>query len=696
MFEQTLAARSARWSSWRRWPRETRDTLFLLGMLGWTVLPHTTHVPLWCTGLTATLLIWRAWLTCTHQALPERWVLLLGLAVVAGLTGFTFGSLVGKDAGVTMAVALAALKTLELRARRDAFVVFLLGFFLVLTHFLYSQSPAVAAAMLISVWGLLTCLVLAHMPVGQPSLQQAAGLAGRTAAWGIPIMALLFVLFPRIGPLWGVPKAGGSAGTGLSTSMRMGSVAQIALDDAVALRIRFEGPVPAQEHLYFRGPVLSTFDGLEWRAEEPAPLTAPAGDQAGLAAQQIRSQEPVLSYEMTLVPSTLNILPLLEASPTAPQIKGYQVRPGPAMQWWLDRPVSSEVRVQAQAQVPFQQGPWRYDLNLSRYLALPIGANPRMMGWAAQLQTESRWAQAKPEALAKMLLNHIRSENYSYTLEPGEYLGYDALDAFWFDRRQGFCEHFAASFVVLMRAMGVPARVVTGYQGAEKDTSTGPKTWVVRQSSAHAWAEYWQIGKGWVRTDPTAAVAPERIQRHRALQTPRGVVADTLSRVSPALWESVQSSLAYLQTQWNQQVLSYTRGNQLNLLSKLGFKDPNWEDLAKLLIVSISSAALAGAAWAWWDRRRINPWAKQMQALRQCLTRLQVSSADQDTPRTLAKRLTDKFGVRAQALCLLLITLEKQRYSQGALQSPQNKITKAFTLATRTLLRQQSSHSQGS
>src|SRR4051794_6172003 len=206
---------------WRTLPRDSRDTLFLLGVIAWTVLPHVSHLSLWCTLLTAVMLLWRAQLAVVNGPLPTRWWLGILLLIAAGLTLWTYRSLLGKEPGVTMAVVLMALKTLELRARRDAFVVFFLGFFIVLTHFLYSQSLLVAAAMLVSVWGLLTALVLAHMPVGQPGLRQAGLLALRTAALGAPIMALLFVLFPRMGPLWGVPTDGVLM-TGLSNSMHMG------------------------------------------------------------------------------------------------------------------------------------------------------------------------------------------------------------------------------------------------------------------------------------------------------------------------------------------------------------------------------------------------------------------------------------------------------------------------------------------
>src|SRR6476469_4642826 len=251
------------WPGWHRLPREARDTLFLLAVIAWTVLPHATHLPAWSLALTALVLLWRGRLALINAALPGRWVLVAVLIAAIGLTFWSYRTLLGKEPGVTLAVALMALKTLELRARRDAFVVFFLGFFIVLTHFLYSQSLPVAVAMLISVWGLLTALVLAHMPVGQPSLRQASGLAARTALLGAPVMALLFVLFPRIGPLWGVPQAGISK-TGLSNTMRMGSMTEVARDDSIAMRIRFDGPAPAPAEMYFRGPVLTRFDGNEW------------------------------------------------------------------------------------------------------------------------------------------------------------------------------------------------------------------------------------------------------------------------------------------------------------------------------------------------------------------------------------------------------------------------------------------------
>jgi protein-glutamine gamma-glutamyltransferase len=663
------------WPGWSRLPRDGRDTLFLLGVIAWTVLPHVEHLPGWCIALTAVVLAWRALLAVANGPLPSRWLLVAVLTVAAGLTYMSFRTLLGREPGVTMAVVLMGLKTLELRARRDAFVVFFLGFFLVLTHFLYSQSLAVAAAMLVSVWGLLTALVLSHMPVGQPSLQQAARLAGRTALLGAPIMLLLFLLFPRIGPLWGVPQDGVSS-TGLSDRMRMGTVAELAQDDRIAMRIRFDGPPPPPDTLYFRGPVLSRFDGQEWRALVPSfalSLQPPAN---------LRTRGEPLRYEMTLEPQRIATLPLLEAAAAAPQVEGYRVRGQSDLQWLAERPVQERLRFRAEAHTRFQHGPVQPVLGLQDHLDLPPGFNPRTLAWAAELRRNPALADAGARELAQRVMQHIRSGGYSYTLAPGEY-GRDAIDEFWLDRKEGFCEHFAAAFVVVMRALDVPARVVTGFQGADPLPVDG--FLVVRQSAAHAWAEYWQPGVGWVRADPTAAVAPDRISRSLRLAPTPGLVAGALDAVSPALVQRLRDVWETVNNRWNQWVLNYSRGQQLDVLKDLGFDAPDWQTLAKLLIVSLSAMALAGALWAWWDRHRVDPWVRQRERLLRQLRRLGVSADAHDAPGTLARRVRERYGMAGEALAAVLEVLQAQRYGRQARRHPDPALTRSFTAAARGL-----------
>jgi transglutaminase-like putative cysteine protease len=665
-------------AGWRHLPREARDTLFLLGVIAWTVLPHLGHLPGWCGVLTATVLLWRAHLALNNAALPSRWWLVAVLLVASGLTLWSFKSLLGKEPGVTLAVVLMALKTLELRARRDAFVVFFLGFFLVLTHFLFSQSLGVAAAMLASVWGLLTALVLAHMPVGQPSLRQASSLALRTAMLGAPIMVLLFVLFPRMGPLWGVPQDG-QGKTGLSNSMRMGSMAEIALDDSIAMRIKFEGNPPPPETLYFRGPVFTRFDGKTWGASYTS---------LSLPLSEVRPTSPALRYEVTLEPLRLSLLPLLEVTTEVGAIEGMQTLRRDDLVWSTDRPVFERRRFSATAHTGFAHGPLQRAAGLRDSVNLPLGFNPRTLAWARQLGEDPRYVNADATGLARAVMQHIRSGGFTYTLDPGVYGEADpqgAIDEFWLDRKEGFCEHFAASFVVIMRALDVPARVVTGYQGADPSPVDG--YYIVRQSYAHAWAEYWQEGKGWLRADPTSAVAPDRIVRSRNLAPTPGFMAGAIANVSPALLAQIREGWETLNNRWNQWVLSYSRGQQIDLMKKLGFSSPSWQDVALLLIGILSGLALLGAAWAWWDRHRQDPWQRQAQELRRSLKRLGLGASAHETPRTLAAQVEQRFGSQGQTLSALLRTLDQQRYGRAPLKRPSAQWLRLLRSETRVLRR---------
>lgn len=646
------------WPGWRHLPREARDTLFLLAVIAWTVLPHVGQLPVWCTALTAAVLLWRGALTVRGAALPNRWVLAGVLLLALALTFMTHRTLLGKESGITLLVVLVALKTLELRARRDAFAVFFLGFFLVLTHFLSSQSMAIAAAMLVSVWGLMTALVLAHMPVGQPGLARAGALAGRFALLGAPVMLLLFLLFPRIGPLWGVPNDAG-AKTGLSGEMRVGMIAELASDDSIAMRVRvLSGTPPPPEQLYFRGPVLSGFDGTTWRVGSPRFASG-----AALARNLRPIGEPV-ELEVTVEPSRLSTIPALEATPALPPLEGLRTQLLDDLHWITNRPLTERIRYTAPSWPRFAHGPTEPTLGLQDALDLPPGFNPRTLEWAAALRRDPRYAQADGDTLAAALMQHIRLESFSYTLAPGPYDEAQrgtAIDEFWLDRKAGFCEHFATAFVVILRALDVPARVVTGYQGAERNPVDG--TLVVRNSFAHAWAEYWQPGQGWVRADPTAAVAPERIDRSRPLTPAPGFVATAFGGVAPdallqlrALWESANNA-------WNQWILNYSSGTQFDLLKRLGYASPSWEDLAMMLIVVASALSLAVAGWAWWSHHRTDPWLRAYARVRQAAAKRGVASHNGVPPRTLAAALRTRHGHEADAAARALDALDRLRYA---------------------------------
>jgi protein-glutamine gamma-glutamyltransferase len=671
-----------KWPGWSHLPREARDVLFLLGVIAWTVAPHFVHLPLWCLALTVFVIAWRALVAVTQSPLPGRPVLFAVLALAIGLTLWSHRTVLGKDAGVTLLVVLMVLKTLELRARRDALVVFFLGFFIVLTNFLYTQSMAVAAAMVVSVWGLLTALVLAHMPVGRPPIARAGRVAAQAALLGAPIMLVLFMLFPRLPPLWAVPQESLDK-TGLSGTLRMGGVAELAIDDSIALRARFQGPAPPNNSLYWRGPVLSRFDGREWTRGDTFTRGLPRE-----SLLEVRGQP--LAYEMTLEPSRLPMLPLLEATAEAPVLGELRVRQRGDLQWVTERPITERLRLSAKAWLDHSHGPLQADISLRDETDLPPGYNPRTLAWAVALLRRPELANAAPEQLVEAVLSHITA-GFTYTLTPGEYgdeQGRHAIDEFWLDRREGFCEHFSAAFVVVMRALDVPARIVTGYQGADPVLQDGDV--IVRNNHAHAWAEVWLEGRGWVRVDPTAAVAPERIVRSRSLRPRPGFVAGAIEGLNPELMATLRRRWESVNNRWNQWVLRYSKNEQLDLLQRLGWRQPQAIDLAYLLIALISIGSLAGAAWAWWDRRRRDPWQRLAARVARRLDALDVDTADHEGPRRWAERVRKRLGPAGEAVAVQLETLDAMRYGREAAARPVATWWRGFdaaAAATRTASR---------
>lgn len=638
----------------RALPREARDTLFLLSVIALIVLPQVPNLPWWCSTLTAIVLLWRGSLAVQAKPLPGRWWRIALLVVTLAATYVTHRTLLGRDAGVTLLVILLALKTLELRARRDAFVVFFLGFFTMLTNFFYSQSLLTAVAMLLALLGLLTALVNAHMPVGRPPLMQAARTAGWMALLGAPIMLALFLLFPRMAPLWGTPNDTVTGRTGLSNTMRVGTIAQLALDDGIAARVKFDGDsLPAQRDMYFRGPVLSLFDGREWSSP-------PAFERIYLPAN-LRVQGQATTYEVTLEPSNRPWLLVLDAAPAKPELPGYELFGTPDLQWLASRPIGDLVRYRATSYTRYQSGPTRRTAGLRPYVALPPGTNPRTAALAAQMRSDPALAGAATPAYVQAVLRRLRTGGYSYTLDPGLY-GDNSADEFWFDRKAGFCEHIASAFVVLMRALDIPARIVTGYQGGELNPVDG--FWVLRNSDAHAWAEVWEEGTGWVRVDPTGAISPDRVGLFRRLVPQPGLFAGAIGAMSPTLAQNLRAAWEALNNGWNQWVLNYTQSRQLDLLKHLGFEAPSLADLATVLLALLVAASLAGAGWTLWERSQHDPWLRLLAQARARLQRAGIDVPEATPPRQMAARLGERFGAKAQAAQDWLLRLEAQRYAR--------------------------------
>ena len=649
-------------------PRDARDTLFLLCVIAWVIAPQMTVLPVWASVLASTLLLWRGWLAFKGLPLPGRWVLAVPLVLAIVGTLYTHRTLLGRDAGVTLIVMLLALKMLELRARRDAMVVFFLGFFTMLSNFFFSQSLFTAAAMLIALLGLLTALVNAHMPVGRPPLSQALRTAGTMALLGAPIMVALFMLFPRMAPLWGMPSDTMTGRSGLSGVMKVGQMAELALDDSVAMRVRFDTPdgaAPPQSALYFRGPVFARFDGVEW-----LPLAGRTGDftlARSVTPANLQVQGDPVRYEVTLEPHQRPWLLLLDAAVDKPVIAGMDTFMTQDLQWLTARPITDILRYKATSYPQFTHGTGIPSAYLRAYTELPAGFNPRTLALAQQMQNDPQITGTAPpgpaavQALVNAALARLRTGGYLYTLEPGVY-GQHTADEFWFDRKEGFCEHIASAFVVLMRALDIPARIVTGYQGGDRNAVDN--AWTVRQSDAHAWAEVWIAPRGWVRVDPTGAVSPGRVGAFQRLRAPQGAFASAMGTViSPGMAQQMRAVWEAVNNGWNQWVLNYTQSRQLDLLKALGFESPSWQDLTMMLGVLTLIGAVGGMGWSLWERNQHDPWLRLLARARQRLARAGLVLPDSLPPRAIAERVQAQFGAPATAVADWLLRLERLHYA---------------------------------
>lgn len=674
--------------------REGRDTLWLLAVLALSIAPHLPRLPLWSSISTSLAILLRARMAWRDDPLPPRSVLLVCLAVGMGLTVWTFHTLFGREAGVTLVCLLAGLKTLELRARRDAFVVTSLGFFLILTQFLYSQSLLIALLMVLVLMGMLTSLVLAQRPLGRPSIWSATKIALRCVVMGIPVMLALYLLFPRMGPLWSVPSDAGPR-TGLSDRIKLGNVAELAQDDTVAMRIKFIDVPPITSKLYFRGPVLDFFDGRNWMARPRNPTMVSADE-----VYPPRPSGPVTRYQVTVEPSKVSTVPLLDgtllAAPTPPQTEPQIVRDG--LTWTATQALLDRAQIDAQAWLNIEHGPQEGSPLLRDWLQLPPGYNPRSIAWARALRQRPDLANADPKTLSDAVLQHIRQEPFRYTMTPGDaYLDangqpeHDLIDRFWLDRRSGFCEHYATAYVVVMRAMGVPSRVVTGYQGAEINPVDG--WFVVRNSDAHAWAEFWQTGTGWIRVDPTGAVAPERVERARQTFGRRNNLPGPLSNIDPAIWGKLRNYMDASNHRWNLWVLQYSRHRQMQLLKDWGFDSPSATDLIRLCGIVIACTSVLGIGWLWWTRPRTprSPWRRPLVRVHRALTSAGLpppSNCPSPAPAlTWAKQLENtQVSSPSQAiqrdLIDALIQLDALRYAPQAEQGRQFRRNRATLVRT--------------
>jgi len=540
-----------------------RHVLCLLASLVMVAAPHSSHLPWWTIGLVTLLIAWRAYAGYAHRALPNRWLLLLvALAATFGVF-LSYRTVFGREAGVALLVVMLGLKTLEMRTLRDAMLLIFLGYFLVITNFLYSQTIATALYMLACTVFLTATMIGLNFADAEPPFRVQLRTAGMLLAQSVPLMLALFLLFPRVpGPLWGMPRDAFAGVSGLSDTMTPGSLSSLVLSDAVAFRVRFESGLPRTRDLYWRGPLMWDFDGRTWSVQFFL-YTAPRIDATG---------DPV-KYEITLEPHNrrwMFALDLPAVVPTGAIVStDYQL--------YAVQPVNNRVRYEMTSFLNARFGEAENHNALHRALQLPSQTNPRAQELGRSLRQKHG---GNDIAIVNEMLGMFRNQKFHYTLEP-PLLGEHPVDEFLFTTRSGFCEHYASAFAVVMRAAGIPTRIVTGYQGG--DFNALGNYIIVRQADAHAWTEVWFKDRGWMRADPTSAVSPLRVDTGISAAVPRSDPLPLLVRGDVEFLRQLRLTWDYMANAWNQWVLGYTPERQRWLLSNVGVDNATWQKLAAIL-----------------------------------------------------------------------------------------------------------------
>lgn len=657
-------------------PRNSLALLMVAQLV--VIIPHTLQLSFWIVAVALFCGWWRTQIYRGRWNYPNSWV--RAALVVTSIVGVGFGAATdgamsfSLEAATSLLVLAFALKLLEMKNRRDAYLVIFLSYFVISTQFLFDQSLPIALYEMFATVVVTAALVGLHQLHSQVRPLASIKLAAWLIIQAIPLTVVLFLLFPRVGPIWSVPMPGGHK-TGISEHLTPGDVASLSQSDELAFRAVFDSRIPAHRDLYWRGLVYSQFAGGTWSvgASDITDLDAPARQpeeakpESAQSIAQAAKGLASLDYQVMLQPTGSDWLYALDVAlprtPTLYRTDDYRLV--------NNTPVLSVMRYDVRSYPDLPMSPGGLSAR-QRYVetALPEADNPRIRELAKQLWQQTGEVQAFADAVAAQ----IRQEPFYYTLQPPKLPNDNSIDAFWFDTKRGFCTHYAGALVFLARSVDIPARMVGGYQGGDINPITGHL--VVRQYDAHAWVELWDPEGGWQRFDPTAAVAPQRIEEglEAALSTTDRASLPTLSALRLAEWDSLTDALQWLDSlehRWNLWVVGFDANQQAGVLRELLGKVEPWRIALALLFTGAISLGLAAAIVFW--RRRAEPLAPEVK-LFQRFGRLGASAgvprALHEGPSSYLPRLAQEKGLVAEDMQGCVEDLEQVMYNTSAEQNP--------------------------
>lgn len=541
-------------------------------------LPHGQHTPFWIIVFFLLLVSLRFLIhtkktTSTKEKTVSWFRISQLILIIFGAIGVyvQFGTLLGRDPGVSLLILLTGFKILETYTARDFYIANYLGYFLIITNFFYTQSLFTAAYMTITLLVITYCLLTFNDNEKLLSHLARARYACMLLIQSIPLTLVLFLLFPRLsGPLWGLPKDAHSGKTGISDTMEPGALSRLVLSDDVAFRVKWKDKIPKHSQLYWRGPVLWYTDGRKWSIGK---------DIVAYPVEVIHTGNPV-NYTITIEPHNKPWIFALEMPVELPP----QTLLTHDLQLHAKKSINKPQRYSLSAFTNFHI-PSNNKFELFQALKLPDGYHEKTRQLAQSWQAD----RLKPLQIVDKALRIFNEDEFYYTLTP-PLLSQDNVDEFLFGTKQGFCEHYAGAFVVMMRAAGIPARVVTGYQGGTFNPVSDYM--IVYQRNAHAWAEVWLDEQGWTRVDPTAAVSPERINLGIENALPEAIIdvpyLINQSIFTRNIWQQLLNNWDMVNYYWNEWVISYGPQRQTQFLRQFGVTNADWKNLIIILFVAVT------------------------------------------------------------------------------------------------------------
>ena len=615
---------------------------------------HAPHLPVWLTGALVGALGLRWWQRRYRPGRVPAWLKVPMLVILVGAVILNYGNVFGREPGSALASGLLVLKLTESEAPRDARVGAAFACFLLMAALLFDQS--MVATFVVAI-GLLPALTtwrsLEPTQTTTPLARQLLPSLALLVA-SLPLALFAFMLLPRLSsPIWGTSNQQ-AARTGLSDHMSPGDFSELLTDDTAAMRVSFDGPPPPSSLRYFRTFVLWDYDGRDWtRLEHPSDVPIPVD-----AGASIR-------YRISLEPSHQRVLPMLDV-PVQTPADAHTHADGEV---FSDKPVDDARDYTARSALRYQLQPNLDVASRMRALQLPDGFDPRARALAGQ------WRQRFGRdngAIIRAALTMFHNDGFSYTLLPAP-LGHDSVDDFLFNTHEGFCEHYASAFTVLMRAAGIPARVVTGYQGGYWNNIA--QYLLVRNADAHAWSEVWLEGRGWVRVDPTAAVRPTRIS-----QGASSAAGSQLPWYESGMLQSARNQWDIVNRWWSQSVIGFDALRQRGLLTPFGIRETDTDMLLKLLVICTAVFGAAGLSWALWRRPEGDPALAALRALERKLTRAGIFRGRGEGPQHFLRRAMRALPGQRAELDFLMRCYIELRY---ATLEPTTESLRTFRQAVR-------------